>query len=157
MRLVPNSGGERAFDILKGFKGEALDVLTDQVSLFGSHSVLEAGVKGLGRVLLGATAEELFSGDDADRFRRNRLRGRALSTALAQAIAAADIRQTRLPPSQSVLLSPRGAVIGNCGLTTGGLGIAPQSRLGFVVNRRANGTPYRRAKGTPCQDGGTLM
>ncbi len=25
------------------------------------------------------------------------------------------------------------------------------------VNRRANGTPYRRAKGTPCQDGGTLM
>jgi DNA invertase Pin-like site-specific DNA recombinase len=28
-------------------------------------------------------------------------------------------------------------------------------RLG--VNRRANGTPYRRAKGTPCQDGGALM
>ena len=26
-----------------------------------------------------------------------------------------------------------------------------------AVNRRANGTPYRRAKGTPCQDGGTLM
>lgn len=26
-----------------------------------------------------------------------------------------------------------------------------------IVNRRANGTPYRRAKGTPCQDGGTLM
>ena len=25
------------------------------------------------------------------------------------------------------------------------------------VNRRANGTPYRRAKGTPCQDGGALM
>ena len=26
-----------------------------------------------------------------------------------------------------------------------------------IVNRRANGTPYRRAKGTPCQDGGALM
>ena len=26
-----------------------------------------------------------------------------------------------------------------------------------AVNRRANGTPYRRAKGTPCQDGGALM
>ena len=29
--------------------------------------------------------------------------------------------------------------------------------LYIVVNRRANGTPYRRAKGTPCQDGGALM
>ena len=26
-----------------------------------------------------------------------------------------------------------------------------------AVNRRPNGTPYQRAKGTPCQDGGTLM
>ena len=27
----------------------------------------------------------------------------------------------------------------------------------LAVNRRPNGTPYRRAKGTPCQDGGALM
>lgn len=29
--------------------------------------------------------------------------------------------------------------------------------LMVTVNRRPNGTPYQRAKGTPCQDGGTLM
>ena len=28
---------------------------------------------------------------------------------------------------------------------------------GVPVNRRANGTPYRRAKGTPCQDGARLI
>lgn len=132
MRLVPNSGGERAFDILKNFKAEPLDVLTDQMSMFGGGAALDAGIKGLKRILLGAAAENCFSGDDADRVRRNRLRNRAVSNTLARALAAADIRQTRLPPSQSVLLSPRGAVIGNCSLTTGGLGIAPQSRLGFV-------------------------
>lgn len=27
----------------------------------------------------------------------------------------------------------------------------------LAVNRRANGTPYRRAKGTPCQDGARLI
>ncbi len=26
-----------------------------------------------------------------------------------------------------------------------------------IVNRRANGTPYRRAKGTPCKDRARLM
>lgn len=31
-----------------------------------------------------------------------------------------------------MFISGRGAVIGNCNLTTGGLGIAPQSQLGFV-------------------------
>jgi outer membrane receptor protein involved in Fe transport len=33
----------------------------------------------------------------------------------------------------------------------------PLFRKVRTVNRRANGTPYRRAKGTPCQDGGALM
>lgn len=132
MRLVTNSGGERAVDILKGFKNKALDVLTDQVSIFGARSALEAGPHVLRRLLLGAATDALLAGDDADRIRRNRLQSRAVAIALAQALANADIRQTRLPPSQSVLLTQRGAVLGNCSLTTGGLGIAPQSRLGFV-------------------------
>ena len=132
MRLVTNSGGERSVDILKGFKNTALDVLTDQVSIFGARSALEAGSHVLRRLLLGAATDALLAGDDADRIRRNRLQNRAVAIALAQALANADVRQTRLPPSQSVLLTQRGAVLGNCSLTTGGLGIAPQSRLGFV-------------------------
>lgn len=132
MRLVTNSGGERVVDILKGFRNKALDVLTDQVSIFGAQFALDAGSHALRRLLLGTATDAKLAGDDADRIRRNRLQNRAVAIALAQALAKADIRQTRLPPSQSVLLTQRGAVLGNCSLTTGGLGIAPQSRLGFV-------------------------
>ena len=100
MRLVGNTGSERAFEILKKFKGETLNVLTDQISIFGAQSALEGGPQALGRVLLGATTDTLLSGDDGDRVRRNRLQSRAMSTALARALAAAEIRQTRLAPAQ---------------------------------------------------------
>lgn len=132
MRLVSNSGGERAFDILQGLKGETLDILTDQISIFGAHAVLQAGPSGLGRVLLAAATDTYLAGNDADRVRRNRLQNRSIASALARALLAADVRQTRLMPSQSVILTRRAAIVGNCNLTTGGLGIAPQSRLGFV-------------------------
>ena len=128
MRLVGNMGGERTFEILKRFKGEKLNVLTDQISIFGAQFALEGGPQALGRVLLGATTDTPLSGDDGDRVRRNRLQSRALSAALARALAAAEVRQTRLPPAQAVLLTQRGAIIGNCSLTTGGLGLSPQSR-----------------------------
>jgi hypothetical protein len=109
-----------------------LDVLSDQVSIFGARSALEAGPFDLKRVLLGSAADALLAGGDADRHRRNRLQTRAASIALTRALANTEIRQTRLPPSQSVLLTQCGAIIGNCSLTTGGLGTAPQSQLGFV-------------------------
>ena len=37
------------------------------------------------------------------------------------------------------------------------LTVQREEALILSVNRRPNGTPYQRAKGTPCQDGGTLM
>jgi hypothetical protein len=132
VRLVANTGGERVVDILLGYRGGKLDVLSEQISLFGGQVALAAGNRGFGRVLLGIAGDADLAGDSGDRARRNRLQNRALSTALVHVLAAADIRQTRLPPSQSVLLTSRVAVVGNCSLTTGGLGIAPQSRLGFV-------------------------
>lgn len=132
MRLVGYTGSERTFEILKKFKGEKLNVLTDQISIFGAQSVLAGGSQAFERLLLGPTTDTLLSGDDGDRVRRNRLQSRAMSSALARALAAAEIRQTRLPPAQAVLLTKRGAIIGNCSLTTGGLGLSPQSRLGFV-------------------------
>lgn len=146
MRLVGNTGGERKFDILKTFKGQTLSILTDQVSLFGAQSALKVGPQALGRVLLGAAADASLGGDDNDRVRRNRVQIRAISTALGRALAAADIRQTRLPPSQAVLLTQQAAIIGNCNLTTGGLGIAPHSRLGYV---QQTGSEAELADGQP--------
>ena len=52
MRLVANIGVGRAFDILMGFKSKALDFLSDQVSIFGARSALEAGPFNSKRVLL---------------------------------------------------------------------------------------------------------
>ncbi len=132
MKLVANTGAERAVEILKRFRGEALNVLTDQVSLFGMEAILRAGVPGLGRVLIGPATDSALGGENSDRVRRNRLQNRSLTTELAQALQSAAIRETRLPPSQSLLLSSRGALLGNCSLTTGGLGVAPLARLGFV-------------------------
>lgn len=132
MRLIANSGGDRAFDILANFKGNELDALTDQVSIFGAQSALGNHHRTLNRLLLGAATDLLLSGDESDRMRRNRLQNRATSKALANALATAQVRQTRLPPSQSLLLTQGGAILGNCSLTTPGLGIAPQSRLGFI-------------------------
>ena len=99
MRLVANIGEGRAFDILKGFKSKALDVLSDQVSIFGARSALEAGPFDLKRVLLGSAADALLAGGDANRHRRNRLQTRAASIALTRALANTEVRQTRLPPS----------------------------------------------------------
>jgi hypothetical protein len=132
LRLVANTGDERTSDILKSFKGGSLDVLTAQLSFFGAKEALDVGPRSLGRVLVGPDPDVGLAGSDADRSRRNRLQGRAIASTIARALAAAQLRQTRLPPSQSVLLTAKGAVVGNCSLTTGGLGLAPQSQLGFI-------------------------
>lgn len=76
--------------------GEAVDILTDQVSIFGAHPALRSGPQGLGHVLLGAATDKYLAGDDADRVRRNRLQNRSIASGLARALAAADMRQTRL-------------------------------------------------------------
>jgi hypothetical protein len=132
MRLVSNTGEERALDILRRLRGGSLDVVAEQISIFGAREALGAGGHKLGRVLLGSDDDGSLVGGVSDRVRRNQLQVRATSSMLAEALAAASIRQTRLPPSQSVLLARKGGLLGNCSLTTGGLGVAPPSRLGFL-------------------------
>ncbi len=133
LRILSNAGGERVIDRLQPTRGE-IDILTGGVSVFGTSAAFarKSGNR-LQRLLLGAgTSRHELAGAQSDRQRRNALETRSLCSQLAQLLADAQVRQAALPPAQSVILGPSNALLGNCELTSAGLGIAPQSSLGFV-------------------------
>ncbi len=133
MQVIDTTGRNRPIDWLVG--GAApLDAMTSDLSIFGSAAVFDLkGQRQLDRLLIGAThAVTNLVGTTNDRGRRNRLEARALCNSLARVIAQAQVRQTRLPLTQSLLIGGDVALLGNCPLTTGGLGIAPQDALGLV-------------------------
>lgn len=97
--------------------------MASDLSVFGAATVF--GLKTprkLERLLIGAGhhCANLF-GTGNDRGRRNRLEARALCDNLARVIAEAQVRQTRLPLTQSLTIGGDVALVGNCPLTTGGL------------------------------------
>lgn len=133
MRLIANSGRERVIDRLGDEPGGPLDALSSSLSVFAADTVFGGLRRRPQRLLIGHKQEQdALGGADADRLLRNRLRLRAQCDALGQALENCEIRQAGLPPSQAVLLGARNALIGNCELTTSGLGMAPEAQLGFV-------------------------
>ncbi len=133
MQVIDTTGRNRPIDWLVGGAGP-LDAITSDLSIFGAAAVFDLkGQRKLGRLLIGATHPVAnLVGTANDRGRRNRLEARALCNNLARIIAEAQVRQTRLPLTQSLVIGGDVALLGNCPLTTGGLGIAPQDALGLV-------------------------
>ncbi|MBY6014704.1 helicase [Qipengyuania gaetbuli] len=133
MRILSNTGDERIIDHLHKTQGE-IDILTGGFSVFGASAAFARNTGNrLHRLLLGAGASHKeLSGAPNDRQRRNALEMRSLCSKLSLLLEGAQMRQAALPPAQSVILGPAVALLGNCELTTAGLGIAPQSSLGFV-------------------------
>lgn len=87
----------------------------------------------MARLLIGpANMTSGLAGSPNDRLRRSRLRLRAQCISLANILADAEIRQSSLPLAQSLLIGPTEALLGNCALTTAGIGLAPQDTLGFT-------------------------
>lgn len=130
MRIVKNIAADRVIDVL-GSCGRDIFALSEQVSVFGLRAANE--YIAMQRLLVGQIdPAAALMGNDSDRIRRNQLRRRAHLHAAGRALESIEVRETRLPPAQSVLLGKLKALVGNCGLTTSGLGLAPQSQLGFV-------------------------
>lgn len=138
MKIIDTLGRHRPIEWLSESAGP-MDVMTGDLSVFGAAAVFEPeGPRKLGRLLIGAGhGGENLVGTSNDRKRRNRLEAKALCNNLAAVMGLAEVRQTHLPLTQSLLLSSDVALLGNCPLTTGGLGIAPQDAFGLV--QAANG------------------
>jgi len=133
LQVIDTTGRHRPIDWITRDASQ-MDVMASDLSIFGAAAVFDLkGQKKLDRLLIGATHPVAnLVGTANDRGRRNRLEARALCNNLARTIAEAQVRQTRLPLTQSLVIGGDVALLGNCPLTTGGLGIAPQDALGLV-------------------------
>lgn len=130
MRLLSNVGTERVVDQLSS--GMHLSVATGATSIFGLARLRLGQV--LQRLLL--SPEATLQSDDADRRRRNGLTLRGDGLNCLQWLTGVETRVTDLPLRQSLMLctgsAGTAAFLGDCDLTTAGLGIAPSRAAGMI-------------------------
>lgn len=130
MRLLTNIGAERIANLLP--PRATLKVAGTTVSIPGMAKLL--GAHSLERLLL--SPETVLGTDDEDRRRRNSLTLRGDGIACLGWLDGADVRVTDLPLRQSLLLcgpAPvKQAFLGDCDLTTAGLGLAPSRAAGMI-------------------------
>jgi superfamily II DNA or RNA helicase len=130
MRLVPNVGTERVADLLPS--GLKLSVATGGASVFGVSRLVQG--RSIQRLLLPPDAS--LQTDEADRRRRNGLTMRGEGFDCVQRLAGVETRISDLHLRQSLLLcadtSRTIAFVGDCDLTTAGLGIAPSRTAGMI-------------------------
>ena len=130
MRLLSNTGIDRVFDRLPQ-KG-TLDCAINAASIEGLTTLRRESE--LGRLILSSDAVLREDADDCRR--RNRLTSRGEGLRNLAWIEAADVKVTARPLRQSLLLWGHAnvgqAIIGDCDLTTAGLGLAPSKTMGMI-------------------------
>ncbi len=130
MRLLSNVGTDRVVDNLPN--KAVLDGATKVVSIEGLATLRRT--VSLGRLLLSSDA--ILQEDAADRRRRNGLMARGEGLKSLEWIEAAEVKVTALPLRQAVLLwsntTGGQAIIGDCDMTTAGLGLAPSKTTGMI-------------------------
>jgi len=139
LQVIDTTGRHRPIDWIADNVSQ-MDVMTSDLSIFGAAAAFDPkGGRELGKLLIGASHPgDNLLGTANDRSRRNRLEARALCRSLATMIAQAQVGQTKLPLAQSLIVSTEFALLGNCPITTSGLGIAPQDALGLIQVTQAN-------------------
>lgn len=133
MKLVLNVALDRVVDLLPQLTSAApLEIMTDELSLQGLEQLMQLRPKAV-RLLLGPRSlRASLAGSAGDLRQRNALRQRSLATSALSLLNASEVRQANLPLSQAAFVTPEFAVFGNCSLTSAGLGLAPEERVGFV-------------------------
>jgi hypothetical protein len=144
MRLIANSGTDRVVDILRTSVSDSstIDVASPSFSLFAYGEVKDLLQKTkTTRLLIPVPKEGAlgFLGGESERPYRNRLQARWLAKKCAEWVSKkSEVRgvQTTLPQSTIVV---RGggpdrdkAILGNCPLTTEGLGLTPGNGMGLI-------------------------
>ena len=143
MRLVKNSGNDRVLDVLASGLGEkcSFDCATSEFTLFAFGEVRHQLARCRnGRMLLPATAKAptALLGTEHDRSYRNRFLSRWLARLLLEWLKAkCEVRMTLAPLPQSIYVLGKAdggmsAIMGNCPLTTAGLGLTPGNQFGMI-------------------------
>lgn len=140
MKLLDSSAHRELVLQLANVMPEILDLASFDLSVFGADALRRVTVKTQKiRLLLdvGFVAGAALVGSRHDRGLRNRLEIRGHAKRLQAQIAQASIRGAQLRLGQSLILARAAqttslAYVGNCAVTTDGLGLAPHVRLGFV-------------------------
>ena len=130
MRLLSNVGAERVVVNLP--TSCDLTVATSAVSIPGMANLQDAHV--LSRLLLSSELD--FQSNSDDRGWRNALQSRGVGLKSLEWLAKADVRVSDRPLRQSLIASGSSPVsftiVGDCEITTAGLGIAPTRSAGLV-------------------------
>ncbi|MBI2567786.1 MAG: helicase [Candidatus Schekmanbacteria bacterium] len=143
MRLVRNTGTDRAFDLIRPSlaDGGGLDVVTPSLSLVAFVELILAAASSTRlRMVLPADISTLaLHGTAADRSARNRLRTRWLAHQVRCSIERnAEIRSAAGPVPQGAFIvrdpagEPLCALLGSMALSTDGLGLAPGNPLSLI-------------------------
>jgi hypothetical protein len=125
MRLLRNSGADRALDLLREWiaPNAGVDIVSPTFSLFAFAETRDALERiDRSRLVLGEPSSVASSllGSEADIAFRGRLQGRWLAKSASEWISKkADIRNTRKAPPQSFIFvrghsSPGKAMVGSC-------------------------------------------
>lgn len=144
MRLVANSGTDRVIDILRDSISDpsTVDVASPSFSLFAYGELKDHLQKTKATRLLIPTTKAYglaLLGDESDRPYRNRLQARWLAKRCAEWIAKkVEVRELQSPLPQSTFVV-RGdgrdhdrVILGNCPLTTEGLGLTPGNGMSLI-------------------------
>lgn len=144
MRLIANSGTDRVFDILQSSVNEAsfVDIASPALSLFAYGELKDLLQKTKSsRLLLPTSMDGALGllGDEAERLYRNKLQTRWLAKKCSAWITKkVEVRkvQTDLPQSTIVVRCSEAekdrAILGNCPLTTEGLGLTPGNGMSLI-------------------------
>ena len=142
MKLISNSGTERALDQLKSWstEGAAIDIMSSSFSVHAFDAVADQLERvGKCRMILGSgdvVADGLFGGPEETALRA-RLKGRWLAGRASNWLKKmGEVRHAKAVPPQSLIvggaLLARKALLGSCSFSTEGLGITPGAEFGIV-------------------------
>ncbi|MFN5944334.1 MAG: helicase-related protein [Phycisphaerae bacterium] len=143
MRVIPNTGNDRVFDVVQrcAAHAAALDLASSHMSLFGLNDLVTAmpEVRSLRAILPADHAHTALLGDSTDRARRNRFEARWLAKSLSETIDQfAAVRHAPNGVPQGALVArnssgqPSQAVLGAFSITTAGLGLSPGNPLSLI-------------------------
>ncbi|HJT34955.1 MAG TPA: helicase-related protein [Pirellulales bacterium] len=144
MKLIPNSGSQRAVDELRAAldEGGGLDLATSAFSLFAFAELRDSLERvGACRLVLPqpAGSDLAVLGGEADRAARNRLLAPWLAKECCQWLSLkSDVREAPTWLPQCFIAAKEGAsgrqtvLVGNCPFSTEGLGLAASNQFGLV-------------------------
>ena len=143
MRVVPNAGNDRVFDVVQRCASQVaqLDFASPQLSMFALGELVSemSGMRAIRAIIPAQPQSAALLGDAADRSRRNRFEAASLARSLAATLEkVAAVRQAPKGVPQGALVArlgsnePAQAILGAFSISSAGLGLSPGNPLSLI-------------------------